>query len=55
MKYNIFDVVELLDSSKAIITEVNKNYYKVKIIDKYNETKSKNIKEDDILKELFRK
>ena len=55
MKYNVFDVVELLDGSKAIITEINKNCYKVKIIDKDDNHQSKTIKETDIATELFKK
>lgn len=55
MKYNIFDVVELADNNKAIISEVYNNMYKVKISkdgEPINETRI--IKEKDINDVLYK-
>ena len=52
MKYNIFDVVELISDKKAIISEINNNMYKVKIVET---NESKMIKEKEIKKVLYDK
>lgn len=49
MKEKIFNVVRLLNGDLATILEVNKNSYKVEIVDEKGKSKGfKTIKEEDI-------
>ena len=55
MKYNVFDVVELTDNSKAIITEVCNKNYKAKIVGKGFDNETRIITENDIANDLYKK
>jgi hypothetical protein len=56
MKIKIFDVVELNNGNKATIIEINKNRYKVEIVDKHGKSKGIfQIEEKDIKRVIFSK
>lgn len=50
MKIKIFDVVELNNGNKATIIEINKNRYKVEIVDKHGKSKGKRYKKSYFFK-----
>ena len=54
MNLKVFDIVELTDESKVIVTKVDRNDYIVKNIDNSN-CKLISINEADIKKILFKK
>lgn len=54
MNLKVFDVLELTDGSKVIVTEIVRNNYRVKSIDNSNKELAL-ITEADIKKILFKK
>ena len=54
MKIKLFDVIELINGDIAIVVQIYKNVYKVKIINK-NKTTENFIKNKDIKSIIFSK